>query len=324
MSKRTVLVTGACGFIGGAICIELKIQGYTVIGIDLVRREHLMPFMDAFFQADFDNIPTFIWSSHGNYDAILNCDTIIHCAGKSLVGPSIKTPMVYYNNNVIKTIRLIDWCATHEKHFMFSSSASVYKTQNRLISEEDPLEPLSPYAKSKRMVEDVVKDFTDAYGLRATIFRYFNACGAVDDLHGQPPGESHIFPKLFECENTFELNGTNFNTRDGSCVRDYVHITDIARAHILAIEQKQYGIYNLGSSLGYSNLEIIKTVGKPYRDVGRRQGDPDCLIADINQAKRQLGWLPQESLPDIISSLKMWYKSSIFKGMKNGITINSV
>lgn len=314
MTNRIVGVTGACGFIGGTICIELKKRGYTVVGLDLVKHKHLMPFIDMFFHTDFDAIPSF----HG--PAWLECDTIIHCAGTSLVGPSISKPMMYYNNNVAKTIRLLDWCATNNKHFMFSSSASVYKTQKRLITEEDPLEPLSPYAKSKRMVEIVAGDFAEAYDLKATIFRYFNACGAVDELHGQPPGESHIFPRLFEGKGTFELNGMDFETRDGTCIRDYIHVEDIAQAHVKAMEKKCYGIYNLGSSIGYSNLEIIKAVNRlPYKDVGRRLGDSDCLVADNTLAKMMLGWSPTTTLPNIVDSLKRWYNSENYKRLsKNG------
>jgi UDP-glucose 4-epimerase len=307
MTNKVVGVTGACGFIGGSICIELKKRGYTVIGIDQVKRKHLMPYIDTFFHTDFDGIPSFcgpFW---------LECDTIIHCAGTSLVGPSIKTPMLYYNNNVAKTIRLLDWSVENNKHFMFSSSASVYKTQKRLITEEDPLEPLSPYAKSKRMVEQVAGDFSETYGLKTTIFRYFNACGAIDSVHGQPPGESHIFPRLFECNDTFKLNGMDFETKDGTCIRDYIHIEDIAQAHVKAMEQKCYGIYNLGSGIGYSNLEIIKAVTKPFKDVGRRLGDTDCLVADNTLAKMMLGWSPTTTLPNIVESLKRWYNSENYK-----------
>lgn len=307
---KVIGVTGASGFIGGAICIELKKRGYKVVGLDLVKRKHLMPYMDVFFHTDFDGIPSF----HG--PVWLECDAIIHCAGTSLVGPSIREPANYYNNNVAKTIRLLEWCVTNDKHFLFSSSASVYKTQKRLITEEDPIDPLSPYAKSKRMVETIVGDFSEAYGLKATIFRYFNACGALNELHGQPPGATHIFPRLFECEGEFELNGLDFETRDGSCMRDYIHIDDIAQAHVKAIEQKCYGIYNLGSSLGYTNLEIIKAVGKPYKDVGRRLGDTDCLVADNTLAKAMLGWSPTTTLPDIVKSLQRWYNSDNYKRLK--------
>jgi UDP-glucose 4-epimerase len=198
---------------------------------------------------------------------------------------------------------------------MFSSSASVYKTQNKLLVENDPLEPLSPYAKSKFMIETIVGDFIKAYDLRSTIFRYFNACGAVDELHGQSPGASHIFPKLFECEDKFYLNGSDFKTKDGTCVRDYIHVRDIAHAHVLAMEKNAYGIYNLGSSIGYSNLEIIKSINKPYLDVGRRLGDTDSLVADNGLAKTILNWAPTHTLTDIINSLKKWYSSKTYSGL---------
>ncbi len=314
--NRIVGVTGATGFIGGAICIELKKRGYTVIGLDKVKRKHLMPYMDMFFHTDFEGIPQF----HG--PAWLECDTIIHCAGSSLVGPSITDPRNYYHNNVGKTIKLLEWCLENDMHFMFSSSASVYKTQKRLLVEDDPLEPLSPYAKSKRMIEQIAGDFSEAYGLRATIFRYFNACGAIDELHGQPPGEQHIFPRLFECTDTFELNGMDYETRDGTCIRDYIHIEDIAQAHVIAMEKSCYGIYNLGSSFGYSNLEIIKAVNKPYKDVGRRLGDADCLVADNTLAKAMLGWAPTTTLPYVVDSLKRWYKSENYKRLLNASTSN--
>lgn len=317
MTNRIVGVTGACGFIGGAICIELKKRGYTVIGLDLVKRKYLMPYMDTFFHTDFDGIPNF----HGL--AWLDCDTIIHCAGTSLVGPSTSNPALYYENNVAKTIKLLNWCMAYNKHFIFSSSASVYKTQKRLITEEDPLEPLSPYAKSKRMIEDVVGDFAEAYDLKATIFRYFNACGAIDELHGQPPGEGHIFPRLFEGKGTFELNGMDFETRDGTCIRDYIHVEDIAQAHVKAMEKRCYGIYNLGSSIGYSNLEIIKAVNRlPYKDVGRRLGDCDCLVADNTLAKMMLGWSPTTTLPNVVESLKRWYNSENYKRFSKYATGN--
>lgn len=309
MKKKIIGVTGATGFIGGAICIEFKLRGYIVLGLDLVNRSHLMPFIDEFYQDDFVNIP--------NYSKWRECDAIVHCAGSSLVGPSFKFPRRYYDNNVGKTIKLLDWCIDNDKHFMFSSSASVYKTQDKPLHEEDELNPISPYAKSKRMVEEIVSDLNRADNLKSTIFRYFNACGAIDEIHGQPPGGSHIFPVLFETKKEFPLNGTNFSTKDGTCIRDYIHIQDIARAHVQAMELNCFGIYNLGSSHGYSNLEIIKTVNKPYRDVGRRIGDSDCLIADNTMAKIMLRWTPAYTLNSIVDSLKKWYGSDNYKRMCN-------
>jgi UDP-glucose 4-epimerase len=272
-----------------------------------------MPYIDVFFHADFVDIPSFnnpIWRE---------CDAIIHCAGTSLVGPSIMSPAMYYVNNVAKTVDLIQWCSENEKHLLFSSSASVYKTRNTPLQETDAKEPLSPYAKSKFMVEQIIGDYAEAYDMKATVFRYFNACGALPGgIHGQDPGATHIFPKLFECNDTFELNGMDFKTRDGTCIRDYIHIQDIATAHILAVEKKCYGVYNLGSGCGYTNLDIINAVNKPYKDVGRRLGDSDCLIADSSYAKSMLGWVPLSTLTDIVNDLKEWYSSDNYKRIKNG------
>lgn len=311
-ASKLIGVTGATGFIGGAICYELKKRGYTVIGLDLEKRPHVMPYIDSFFHADFVDIPTFhnpIWRE---------CTAIIHCAGTSLVGLSIRKPMSYYHNNVSKTIQLLNWASDNDKHILFSSSASVYKTKNTPLLEDDVKNPLSPYAKSKWMVEQVMGDFAEAYSLRATIFRYFNACGALDNIHGQDPGATHIFPRLFECTGRFELYGKDFKTKDGTCIRDYIHIQDIADAHVKAIEQKCYGVYNLGSGIGFSNLDIINSVGVFYDDVGRRIGDSDCLIADNTLAKMILGWAPTHSLDSIVASLRKWYSSETYKGLKNG------
>lgn len=307
---KTIVVTGATGFIGGAICIELKEKGYRVIGVDRVKRPHLLKYLDEFLNNDF------LYSLRENEEEWNEAEHIVHCAGTSLVGPSVSNPIVYYGNNVAKTISLLDWCVKNNKHFLFSSSASVYRTKSTPLRETDDLNPLSPYAKSKLMIENVVDDYSNAYRLKYTIFRYFNACGAIGSLHGQDPGAEHIFPKLFEMD-VFKLNGINFNTRDGTCIRDYIHIKDIASAHVSAIEKKRYGIYNLGSNFGYSNLEIINTVNKPWVDVGRRFGDSDCLIADNTLAKSMLDWAPLFTLSDIVNNLKEWYSSENYKRMLN-------
>jgi len=311
--SKAIGITGATGFIGGALAIEFKKRGYYVVGIDLVRRKHLMPYFDDFFEQDFQNIPTF------RSPAWICCDAIIHCAGTSLVGPSINNPINYYNNNVAKTIKLLDWCVQNKKHFLFSSSASVYKTKNTPLTEDDEKQPLSPYAKSKWVVEQVVEDFSKAYKLPATIFRYFNACGAVGSEHGQPPNATHIFPRLMEATSQFDLYGTDFNTPDGTCIRDYIHVLDIVNAHVKAIEQNVHGVYNLGSNTGYSNKQIINAVNKNLivNSLGRRLGDTDCLIADNTHAKATLGWVPLFTLSNIVADLNEWYSSDNYKRLKN-------
>ena len=307
-NQKIIIVTGATGFIGGAICYSLKKKGYFVIGVDLVNRKHIMPYIDMFFQRDFVDIPQLF------SPVIHKCDAVIHCAGTSLVEPSFKYPLMYYENNVSKTIKLLGWCADQNKHFMFSSSASIYKSdsKNLTIKEHNEKEPISPYSKSKWMVEQVIEDFRKAYNLKATIFRYFNACGAIDDIHGQEPGATHIFPRLFECNGAFKLNGLDYNTRDKSCIRDYIHILDIADAHIKAVEKNCYGVYNLGSKHGYSNLEIIEAVGKPYDVVSRREGDIDYLVANNTAAYIDLEWEPTFTLTGIINSLTKWYTSETY------------
>lgn len=310
MASKTIGVTGAMGFIGGAICIELKKKGYKVIGLDIKKFDYLLPFMDDFYQCYFEDIPKL--QEDWKY-----CDAIVHCAGTSLVGPSIDNPAIYYTNNVAKTIELINWCALQDKHILFSSSASVYKTKNKKLTEKDDLLPLSPYARSKRMVEEVLEDYTKAYKLKSTVFRYFNACGSLGSTHGQVSGSTHIFPSLFESDR-FNLYGTDYKTTDGTCVRDYIHVKDIVDAHIMAIEAKVYGLYNLGCSVGYSNLEIIKAVKKVKSNIeiiegSRRPGDADVLIADSTKAGSALGWVPTRTLTDIVNDLNLWYKSENFK-----------
>ena len=313
MSKR-IGVTGATGFIGGAVCIELKRRGYTVLALDKVKRPYLEKYFDRFRHCDFNHI---VMNDMKDW---LELDAIVHCAGTSLVGPSMETPLDYYNNNVAKTIALIGWLHHNQSQaqLMFSSSASVYKTSFLALKETDQLNPLSPYAKSKQMIETVLSDMASAYGFKSTIFRYFNACGALNEIHGQAPEATHIFPRLFESE-MFVMNGEDFSTHDGSCVRDYIHVQDIADAHIKAIEKKATGIFNLGSNSGFSNLEIIKAVGtKVYQVTARRPGDSDSLIADNTLAKTILGWVPTYTLDDIVSSLRVWYNSDNYKELNRG------
>lgn len=312
MRRDVIGITGACGFIGGAIAIELKKRGYTVIALDRVKRNHLLPFFDSFYHTDFQDI-----ASYGIDSTWHDCSTIIHCAGDIMVDGSIKHPSRYFHNNVAKTIWLLDWCADNNKHFMFSSTASVYKTKPTPLVEEDSKDPISPYSKSKWMVEEIVDTYNKAYGLKSTIFRYFNACGAMGNKHGQPPGAEHIFPKIFENKENFVLNGEDYATPDGTCIRDYIHIQDIATAHINAIEKKCYGVYNLGSGHGYSNKQIINATRLNKWATGkRRPGDSDCLIADNTLAKRILEWAPANSLTDIVSDLRQWYESENFRKLK--------
>jgi UDP-glucose 4-epimerase len=316
MQNTKVIVTGAAGYIGGQICIQLKEKGYYVIGVDVRRKDHLKKFYDEFVQTDFDS-----YLSH-KLVRDHNPAAIIHCAGTSLVGPSLKNPRIYFHNNVVKTYNYLNMLlnSSPDTKFIFSSSAAVYGVPdtNTSMDETHPTNPISPYGESKLMVEKMLKWLSNAHGLNYVAFRYFNACGA--DLlgrHGQEKGATHIFAKLFEALNSrteFTLYGTGYNTEDGTCVRDYIHVQDVADAHIKAIEENYAGIYNIGTGEGKTNLQIQMEVEKYTNEElvtfidKRREGDPDYLVAD----PFSLGFKPKYSIKDIIRSLDLWYASPIY------------
>jgi UDP-glucose 4-epimerase len=310
-----VVVTGAAGYIGGQVALQLRDAGHSVTGID--RRPlpgHLEGVM-KFMQADFD--------SDESYRLLLDVqpNAIVHCAGTSLVGPSIKKPSDYYNNNVAKTLHLLSFItqALPKTRFIFSSSAAVYGEPIMTPCHEvDPKEPISPYGESKLMTEMVLESYRRAYGLDYVAFRYFNACGADSRArHGQEPGATHIIARVLESirdNQDFVLNGIDYPTPDGTCVRDYVHVEDIARAHVMALDQTvPAGVYNLGSNTGTSNREIIDTAQQVTGSavviqVGKkRAGDPPVLTASAAKFELVAGSWKQYSLTDMIRHAWTWY-----------------
>lgn len=272
----------------------------------------------------------------GNYDdtAILDnlqkkgIDGIVHCAGTSLVGPSVNDPSEYYNNNVIRTIRMLDHLKTWDKppFIVFSSSAAVYgDTLESPIIESDVAQPSNPYGNTKMMIERILQDYDTAYGIRSYCFRYFNAVGADvwSSSLGPEPGDTHIIPRIFEAyyaDKPFELYGTDYNTKDGTCIRDYIHVCDIALAHLTAVLNLSIGYdsrtYNLGTNRGYSNMQILTTFNDLIGDItvvpmSRREGDPARLIANANKFTRQTNWTPEYSdLKTIINSYRDYYEKS--------------
>jgi UDP-glucose 4-epimerase len=313
--SKTIIVTGAAGYIGGEIALLLKDAGHTITGID--RRPlpvHLAGVMD-FVQADFD--------SDESYRKLveLRPDAVVHCAGTSLVGPSIKHPSDYYNNNVAKTMNLLHIMmnAVPRARFIFSSSAAVYgEPVMTPCHEVDPREPISPYGESKLMVEQILESYHRAYGLDYVAFRYFNACGAdPQGRHGQEPGATHLIAKFLEAsrdDGQFRIYGDDYPTADGTCVRDYVHVEDIARAHVLALDHKiPAGVYNLGSSQGTSVKQIMNRartiVSKmPYINVDpKREGDPPVLTADSAKFNLVAGTWQQHDLDAMIQHAWNWY-----------------
>jgi UDP-glucose 4-epimerase len=312
----TIIVTGSAGYIGGQIVLALKDAGHTVYGIDRQQPpRHLLGVVDKFLYQDFASDVALSWIINKQPDAI------IHCAGTSLVGPSVQNPSEYYNNNVIKTLKLLDIVKNSlpRTRFIFSSSAATYgEPIMNPCQEVDPCEPVSPYGQSKLMVEQILASYNRAYGLDYVAFRYFNACGADSQgRHGQASGATHIIARVLESirdQKDFVLNGDDFPTVDGTCVRDYVHVEDIAGAHILALNRKiDPGVYNLGSNMGTSNQGIIEAAldetQRPLNVItgARREGDPAVLTASDEKFAAIVGRWRYHTLDDIIRHSWAWY-----------------
>lgn len=314
-----VIVTGASGYIGGQTALQLADQGHEVYGIDrriLPNNLERLNFLKEFYLGDFASDDALHWLARQNVDAI------IHCAGTSLVGPSMMNPAEYYENNFVKTKALCDFLLAfeHRPRLIFSSSAATYG--NPVItpcSEVDPAEPISPYGESKLMIEWLLKAYNRAYNLDFVAFRYFNACGADPQArHGQEPGATHIIARIIEATKSgmpFVCNGNDYDTDDGTCVRDYVHVSDIAQGHITALDYSLVptGVYNLGTATGASNLEVVDAIRSvihlPVKvNFGpRREGDPSLLTADSSKFTEVSGWEPKYSLHDIAQHAWNWY-----------------
>ena len=312
-----IIVTGVAGYIGGQTALLLKDAGHEVYGID--RRDppkHLRGICDKFLYQDFASDVALSWIIAKQPDAI------IHCAGTSLVGPSMQDPAEYYNNNVAKTLRLLDIVrkSLPRCRFVFSSSAATYgEPMISACYESDSCVPLSPYGESKLIIDMMLESYHRAYGLNYVSFRYFNACGAdPKGRHGQEPGATHLIAKLLEAtrdDGQFRIYGDDYPTADGTCVRDYVHVNDIAHAHILALNPTiESGVYNLAGGEGTSVKQIMEQarsiVGKmPYIGVGpKRAGDPAVLTASSDKFDRAIGlsWRTY-NLADVIKHTWSWY-----------------
>jgi len=305
---KTVLITGAMGYIGGHTARLFRSRGYHVIGVDW---ESTVPesaqFINEWIKDDFANMAPIATD-------IADIDYIVHCAGSSLVGPSINDPYTYFNNNVSRTNYFLNQLGSKgwQGNIVFSSSAAVYGIPAICpIPENSKLLPISPYGDSKQMCETVIRRHCEAKGFKAISLRYFNAAGCSSDSSlGHVKDDTHLIPRILTAYShgtVFTMNGNDYATADGTCVRDYLHVEDIAEAHYRAVSYLDtcdagfYNAYNLGTGEGFSNLDILNTaecvVGDRinYQFGSRRIGDPDALIAAVGHFNQLTGWHPTHS-----------------------------
>lgn len=321
---KCVAVTGCNGYIGGQTVLRFKDLGYHVIGVD---RNTTAPWIrgvvDTFIPGDFTN-PMFI-----NSIIDKNPSALIHIAGTSLVGPSMTDPGPYYVNNVGNTAKLLSTLASRgwKKTVVFSSSAAVYGDPgSNTLTELSERRPISPYGQSKLMAEQLLRDCAAGYGFKTIALRYFNACGADSKVrHGQLKQATHLIARIMETivnKGVFTLNGDDYPTTDGTCIRDYLHVEDIANAHYLAtmfaegMDKGSSKEFNLGSGRGASIKEIIASVEKitgrmVLTHTGpRREGDPAVLVASAHKFSKETGWKSEaSSIDNIVKTAWAWYNS---------------
>jgi len=323
MKNKKILVVGGAGYIGSHMVKDLLDADYDVITLDDLSTGHLELLPGGeFIEGSLGDTVLLdkLFSTH-------KISAVMHFAAFSLVGESVEKPLKYYRNNMAATTELLDSMIRHKvKRFIFSSTAAVYGEPVEIpITESHPCNPTNPYGTSKIAVERMLKDCDSAHGLKYISLRYFNASGADEsgDIGERHTNETHLIPLILEVANGLRENinifGTNYPTHDGTCIRDYIHVSDLTQAHLLALEALLSGgksaVYNLGNNRGYSVREVIKlarkVTGKPIQTVesDRRPGDPAILIASSDKIKKTLGWKPKfEDLENIIKTAWVWHQ----------------
>ena len=320
-----LLVLGGAGYIGSHTALELIKKGHEVIVVDnlVTGYEKAVPDKAVFYQGDIRNLEFL-----DNLFKTEKIDAVIHFAAYSLVGESVTNPLKYYDNNLYGTKVLLEaMIKNNVNKIVFSSTAATYgEPENIPILESDRTCPTNPYGETKLAMEEMFHWASKAHGLNYVSLRYFNACGAdatgqIGEAHNP---ESHLIPLVLQVPNgkreSVSIYGTDYDTPDGTCIRDYIHVTDLAQAHILAVEYLARGgesdIFNLGNGVGYSVREVIETARSvtghpiPATEVPRRAGDPARLVASGEKAKKVLGWEPEiKKLDDIIASAWKWHKA---------------
>ena len=312
-----ILVTGGAGYIGSVVVEECIAAGHRTFVIDNLEKGHReMVHEDAgFYEGDIGDAALLEKIFRDE-----QIDTVIHMAAYSLVGESVEHPGKYYRNNVINGMTLLDtMVACGVKNIVFSSTAATYgEPEESPITEDFPNVPTNPYGESKLAFERALKWYERAHGVRYVSLRYFNAAGATERCGEMHEPETHIIPIVLQAaagmRESVQIFGDNYPTKDGTCVRDYIHVTDLARAHVLAVASKSSGIFNLGcGGEGYTVKEVIDTAravtGSEIKAevAPRRPGDPAVLVAGSGRIKEELGWAPEfQDLRLIIESAWNW------------------
>ncbi|HEV3040708.1 MAG TPA: UDP-glucose 4-epimerase GalE [Candidatus Angelobacter sp.] len=317
-----VLVTGGAGYVGSVCCAELLRRGHAVTIVDDLSTgfRTAVPKGAAFFEMNAGN-------RAGMESLVRNIrfDVVFHFAAKAKIPESVADPGLFFQENVSAGITMLEVLRSAGlKNFVFSSSAAVYGTPERVpIAEDDPQKPVNAYGETKLIFEQILRWYAEAYGWSVIAFRYFNAAGATAELGERHDPETHVIPLLLQAaageRESFSIHGDDYDTPDGTCLRDYVHVLDIASAHIAALQRmNQPGMraYNIGLGHSYSVRQVCNAVEKvvgqrlPIRVAGRRPGDPAILCASPERVIREMGWSPKHSsLEEIIASAWRWKRN---------------
>ena len=308
-----ILVTGGAGYIGSVAVDDLIDSGESVAVIDNLSRGHRDAVNEnaAFYEGDIGDreLVTRICREQ-------NVTAVMHFSAFAYVGESVGRPDIYYQNNVIQTASLLDALrASGVKQFVFSSTCATYGEPVRIpMDESHPQNPTNPYGRTKLMVEHMLADYDRAFGMKYVALRYFNACGATEKRFERHDPETHLIPLILDAASGkrefVSVFGGDYPTPDGTAIRDYIHISDLSQAHLLALKYLQDGggsdVFNLGNGSGFSVLDVIDAARRvtgldvPYKVEPRRPGDPSRLIAKADKAASVLGWNPQHTLLDSI------------------------
>jgi UDP-glucose 4-epimerase len=314
-----ILVTGGAGYVGSVCCADLLRAGHAVTVVDDLSTgcREAVSAGAAFYQMDIGD-----QSAMQPLVSRTKFDAVFHFAAKALIPESVSNPGVFFHSNVASGIAMLEVLrAAGIKNFVFSSSAAVYGTPERVpIDEDDAKHPVTSYGETKLIFERILGWYAQAYGWSVTAFRYFNASGATAEFGERHEPETHIIPLLLEValdeREAFNIYGDDYDTPDGTCLRDYVHVLDIASAHICALQKLNapgMRVYNIGLGTSYSVQEVCNAVAEvtgrtiPVRISARRKGDPPALCASPKRIMTELGWKPEHStLRDIVESAWQW------------------